>query len=579
MSERPGHLSALAAEPRAPAEFNAKILSALARWVAKHHGAAKLDELASSSAFRASEIDGATHWLSLGQVEHFNALARGLVSDDAAFLRACGEEFFESMGPVRLMVRALSVQQFFESAAKMSKQMLRASRFEVLESSRLTFGVRYTSDKAESRLLCLSRQAAFVYGPTMWGLPLAQLIENGCVANGDKCCEYQLSWFQRSRRTPVLAGFGVGALAALFIPATVHPWTAFALLPLFGAGAAHLFDLRRTSASNLRFANDVNAVLRTVGDDEAEARSEIVALNQRQREWIRVMEEQVQERTAALEGVVKSLDGIQETRVSSMKGFSHDLRNPLFVLRGNTQFLADTIKGGLQGDALRDMETAAAQIEVMLTKLMAVVTADTGLLKLAPVPVAVAPLVETFRRRLKALVHGREIKVTVFCSREAPDEIVVDPLVFDRVVDNILTNAAKYTDKGSILLEICGTPATSQRSPGESGPPASPGFLTLKLCDTGQGIPAAQVDRIFRPRPANEPAQRANSYGIGLSSVVRLLAQIGGRLDVMTKAGVGTTFWAHFPASPPSDEQSVVPDDNLESMIMRVVTIRKAEAL
>ncbi|MDB5220389.1 MAG: sensor histidine kinase, partial [Myxococcaceae bacterium] len=103
------------------------------------------------------------------------------------------------------------------------------------------------------------------------------------------------------------------------------------------------------------------------------------------------------------------------------------------------------------------------------------------------------------------------------------------------------------------------------------------GFLTLKLSDTGEGIPTDKVERIFRPRPANEPTS-AGSYGIGLSSAVRLLAQVGGRLDVMSKATVGTTFWAHFPVRQTSTVRPAAPgEDNLESMITRVVTIRKAE--
>jgi len=186
-----------------------------------------------------------------------------------------------------------------------------------------------------------------------------------------------------------------------------------------------------------------------------------------------------------------------------------------------------------------------------------------------------APLAETFRRRLKGLVHGRDIKVSVFCTREAPAEILIDPLVFDRVVSNFLTNAAKQTHGSRQHL------ARDQRHPtgvdaGNTKPLAA-GYFTLELSDTGQCIAAVQVDRIFRPRPAGETWNRLNSYGIGLSSVVRLLAQIGGRVAVKSKADVGTTFWVHFPAVPPPAQKPAVGEDNLESMITRVVTVRKAE--
>jgi signal transduction histidine kinase len=556
-------------------EYNAKILSSLAKWVGKHHGEKKLGEICLAAGFDASALEGSTHWLTLAQCERFCAETRQLVDDDDAFLEACGEQFFESMGPARFMVRALSTQQYFEAAAKMSKIMIRASRFEIVDSGSSTFHVRYVADRAESRLMCLSRQAAWINGPTMWGLPRAQLTESACIARGDACCEYHLKWFERGRFLPVVGGFAAGLGVAVLLGAFQQGIAAVAV-PLLGAAIGHVLELRRTSAKNLKFANELNDVLRRVGQDEVEARSEIVALHQRQREWIRLMEQQVTERTTALEQIVAGLDGLQQSRVSTIRGFSHDLRNPLFVVRGNTQFLRERIKEGEDGEALRDMETAASQIETMLSKLMEVATAETGFVKLTPKTVSVAPLTETFRRRLRALVHGRDIKISVFCTREAPEEIVIDPLVFDRVVDNLLTNAAKYTDRGSILLDISGTPPVVPIAGGGPAGASNVGFLTLKLSDTGQGIPAAQVDRIFRPRPANEPSQRKDSYGIGLSSAVRLLAQIGGRLDVMSKVGVGTTFWAHFPTQPP-DAKRVPMDDNLESIITRVVTIRKAE--
>lgn len=554
----------------ASADYSLRILWSLARWVDESKGSAALDAVAAAGGVRARDFDGSTVWVSHQQFEAILEKARELVDDDEAFGKACAYRFKESYGAFRYMIWALTPQRLYEAAIKMSKQLARAGAFETIKSARSSFTVRYRSKNPESRLMCVSRQVHWVLGPTMWNLPPAHLEERSCIARGDDCCEYDLKWFESWRILPVLVGLAIGiglAWAAQNVGSTWAFWLSF---PLLGASVGHVLELRRMHGVNIKLGQELNDVLRDLGQSEAETRSEIFALNQRQREWIRLMEQQVGERTTTLETIVEGLDSLQQSRVSSIRGFSHDLRNPLFVVRGNAQFLRERFSTGEEGEALQDMEVAAAQIETMLSRLMDVATHDPGFVKLAPKPIVVQPLAEVFRRRLRALIHGRDIKVSVFCTREAPDSIIIDPLVFDRIVDNLLTNASKYTHRGSILLELSGTP--------DLGKSDAPGFFTLKLSDTGEGIPADKVERIFRPRPADEPTS-ARSYGIGLSSVVRLLAQIGGRVDVMSKPSVGTTFWAHFPVRPPSTVRpAALGEDNLESMITRVVTIRKAES-
>jgi signal transduction histidine kinase len=557
------------------AELNLKILWSLARWIEDKEGAPKLEEIASAAGLRAAEMDSTTRWVEASKVERFLALSRPLVPDDHAFLEACGHRFHESFGAVRYMVWSLSEQQFFESAVKMSKMMVKNARFEQVLSKPGEFHVRYVSDRDESRLMCLSRQAAWVYGPTMWNMPRAQLVEKACIADGDPCCEYHIKWFARRRLLPIGAGLlgGVAlALALNVIEPLVPTWVAF---PLLGAALAYILELRRVQSTNLRLAEDMNRVLRELGQAEAEARSELTAFDAREREWTRLMEEQIAQRTTALERVVDGLEVLQSNRARTLKGFSHDLRNPLFVLKGNVQYLLERVRDvdllKEEKEALVDMEAATGQMEGMLGNLMEVAIQGPGQLKLAPKPIATAPLADLFRRRLRALVYGRDIKVTSFTTRDAPERITVDNLVFDRIVDNLLTNAAKYTRRGSIVIEIGGTPAP----PGPNGDGTS--YLTLKISDTGEGISQENIERIFRPRTSEEP-RRPNSYGVGLSSVVQLMAQIGGRIDVLSKIGSGSTFWAHFPEHPPDARSSAPPaNENLESIITRVVTIRKAE--
>lgn len=552
----------------ASADYSLRILWTLARWIEDTKGRAALEEVARIAGIQASDFDGSSVWISHEQLERILAQAYELAGDEATFKAAFHHRFKESFGAFRYMAWALSPQKICEQAAKMSNPTVtKVGTFEVLESTPSSFRLRYRSTKPESRLTCLSRQVPWALGPAMWDLPPAQLEEHACMARGNAYCEYALRWFEPSSVLPPLVGGLVGALAA--VPFVFHgEWGASVALPALFATLGYLVDVRKKSKANLAYASELNNVMRDLGAAEAETRAEIVGLHQRQRDWTRLMEQQVTERTKTLEKVVEGINGLQQNRASTIRGFSHDLRNPLFVVRGNAQYLRDRITEGEDGEAIRDMDVAAGQIEAMLSQLMEVATKDAGWVKLAPKPLQVAPMVDILRRRLKALVHGREIKVSVFSTRDAPEELVTDQLVFDRVVDNLLTNAAKYTDKGSILVEISGTPAAGD----------DPAFFTMKLSDTGRGIPPNKLESIFKPRSADEPPSGPNSYGVGLSSVVRLLAQVGGRIDVMSKVGVGTTVWAHLPLE--AREEKITPgEDSFDELISRVVRIRKAEGV
>ena len=563
-------------EAASAANYNLMLLAPVARYLRDVHGEEMYKRIVEDAGLLLADFDGKNRWISSLSFEKVLASVRALVSTEADFKDACAYKLVENYGPLRMVLLAATPAIVLNQACKTLHMVCRIGKQEVVSSDRTHLHMRITVAEGEpfSRENCLARQASCGALPTLWGLPVAQVREEACIAHGDDRCELHFTWFDQRRWVPILAG----ACFVALVFALLHRYLQLDIGPVLGAvvgaGLGYIYESRRAAGVNVKLSEETVGAFRVLAADEVAARRELVELTERQRQWTRLMEQQVTERTTTLERVVEGLDGLQQSRVTTIRGFSHDLRNPLFVVRGNTQFLRERFSDGEEGEALRDMEVAATQIETMLSKLMEVATAESGFVKLAPRPVAIGPLADTFRRRLKALVHGRDIKVSVFRTREAPDEIVIDPLVFDRVVDNILTNAAKYTDRGSILLEISGTPSPVAAP---SGAAPDVGFLTLKLSDTGQGIAGAQVERIFRPRPADEPPTRANSYGIGLSSVVRLLAQIGGRLDVMSKPNVGTTFWAHFPAKPPEQTRAV--EDNLESMITRVVTIRKAEGM
>lgn len=543
------------------ADYSLRILWSLARWVEDTKGDAAFAHFADVASLRTADFDASTRWITAVQMEALLAEGRRLAGTEEAFRLALTHRFKESYGAFKNMVWAVSLERMAAISVTMAnKVLMRTSHKETIYAGPGRFAFRYTTVHDESADMCLSRRMAWEQVPTLHGVPAARIVEPKCLARGDDCCEYHLTWVDNRALTSVLGGLAVGVGAAVvahhFDPSAV----AGAALVLFGAGAGYAADLRRVVRGSVAQATIASAELRKLGETEAETRSEIVALQQRQREWAARVE---QDRAETVARILGELDGVEKSRVTSLKGFSHDLRNPLFVVRANTRLLRETITEGEEAEILDDMTGATDQIESMLGRLMDLVTADAGVTKLASEELLVAPLADMLKRRLRALVHGRNIDVSVVANANAPRSVVVDRLVFDRVVDNLLTNAAKYTERGAIKIVLRGSRADE-----------APDGLMIEIADTGRGIPKSKIAEILRPRATGIPRAK-DSWGVGLSSAIRLLGQIGGGLEVSSEVDRGSTFRARFPARPPATSRV---DEDLDGLIASVVKVRTASS-
>jgi signal transduction histidine kinase len=540
----------------------------LTRYLREKHGTDVLERILTAAGLAVGDFDGKSRWTSLESFEAFLKGVREVAGSDEEFQRACIYRMSESYGVFRFAFRALSPLAVFLKAMSQFHLVSRVGRFEVLASGRTFLEYRHYSTKREDRLVCLSRQAQSSALPTMWGLPGARITERKCVAFGNDCCELKYQWYEHRRPLPMFIGALAGAAAAFALSlAGLGTLTLWLGLPILCGLVGYVLELRRSNKANLAIGEEMNEALVGLAAEDADARREVLALNQRQKEWTRVLEEQVAERTASVEAVVRRLQNIREDLQTNLRGVSHDLQSPLFLIRAlNESMLEDT--DGLSPELvenLKEQGKALVQMSAMFQDLMTLVRADAPLLRLAPQNVETEPLLDQLRRRVRALVIGREIRVSTLASRETPPRIETDLLLFDRVIDNLLTNAAKYTERGSIVIELDG----------------KPGFLTVKVSDTGRGIEEDDIRKIFEPDGSAKEARAKYSHGVGLSVVVKLLAQIGGKLEVMSLPGMGTTFWAHFPveistaAKEVAQKDERVRDDDHDSF-NKVVTIRRS---
>ncbi|MDD5310079.1 MAG: HAMP domain-containing sensor histidine kinase, partial [Deltaproteobacteria bacterium] len=491
------------------------------------------------------------------------------VGTDEEFQKACVYRFGESIGVFKFVFQAMSPLAVYNKAMAQMPLISRYSRFEVVASGRTFLEYKYFSTKKESRLTCLSRQAQGAVLPTLWGLPRARVVERKCLAFGDDCCELTYQWYEYRRLLPMLAGLAAGGAAGFGLSvlglSTVPLWLA---LPLIGGLVGYVLELRRTNKANLVIGEDMNKALVGLAGEDADARREVMALHQRQKEWTRMLEEQVAERTANMEDVVRKLQSMRESFQTNVRGMSHDLQSPLLVIHKMNEYMLDNAESLSPEfvDCLNEQRESLDKMSAMFKDLMSLLRAGAPLLRLAPQMLETEPLLDQLRRRIRALVIGREIRVSTLATRETPAKIETDRLLFDRVIDNLLTNAAKYTERGSIVIELDG----------------KPGFFTIKVSDTGRGIVEDDIRKIFEPGGSAQEARARYSHGVGLSVMVRLLAQIGGKLEVMSRPDMGTTFWAHFPVEISKAAKEVAPKDGSvrdddPDILNKVVTIHRSK--
>jgi RNA polymerase sigma factor (sigma-70 family) len=232
----------------------------------------------------------------------------------------------------------------------------------------------------------------------------------------------------------------------------------------------------------------------------------------------------------------RSMDRMAELdRMKSdfLSNISHELRTPLTVIAGVGRTLEQSwniLSEEERRDLLARSNANAATLDSMLTGLLDFGRLEAGHLDVKPMDVALRDLFDGVTDRLASLFRDQTVHLDV-------DEgltVTVDPLLFERVVENLLTNAAKYTPPGSRVR-------ISATSKGREA--------IVAVEDDGPGIPPDELchigERFFRGGHSNTRSTRGT--GLGLALVSEILDLHGTYLEVESKLGVGSRFSFRLP--------------------------------
>ncbi len=225
---------------------------------------------------------------------------------------------------------------------------------------------------------------------------------------------------------------------------------------------------------------------------------------------------------------------------------SHELRTPLNSIIGLARLLADP-GGGLDSEQLYQAELIRSTARTLLTlvnDLLDVAKAESGQFVVNPAEVSLPGLLATLRGLTRPMAEGKPVDVVV-SDEGAPATILTDEAALTAILRNLLSNAVKYTDRGEVRLSVR----------------TVPGRIEIEVSDTGTGIPAGQLERVFEEF-YQVPGNRRGGTGLGLPYARRLAALLGGELTLTSEAGQGTTAALSLPHGTPSVGTVVVADDD-----------------
>jgi PAS domain S-box-containing protein len=232
----------------------------------------------------------------------------------------------------------------------------------------------------------------------------------------------------------------------------------------------------------------------------------------------------------ALLAAKAEVERISQARAHFFSSASHDLRQPLQALRLFVDMLSVDLNGGKYQQKIDCAAKALTSAEALLHSLFDIARIESGAFAPALIEIDIPKLLAKLTAEFAPLAEAEGL---VFHARVSAVSLRSDPLMLERMLRNLIANAVRYTEQGSILL------ACRQRKEA----------VAIEVWDTGPGIAPEHHQAIWEDfyQVGNDARDSKLGLGLGLPIVAKLAEQLGYRLEMRSRLQVGTLFRVIIP--------------------------------
>ena len=237
----------------------------------------------------------------------------------------------------------------------------------------------------------------------------------------------------------------------------------------------------------------------------------------------------------------EELERVTESRTRLMRGFSHDVKNPLGAADGYAALLEEGIGGELSDAQRQSIQRIRRSLQMslrLINDLLELARAEAGQLDLEVQRLDVAELVREVAEDFRGQIDAAGLSLEVRASDPLPADS--EPTRVRQILSNLVSNAVKYTREGRVTLDACRRAGSDAPGPGE--------WIAVEVTDTGPGIPLEKRETIFQEFTRLDP-NAPHGAGVGLAISRRIARILGGDVTVASEVGRGSTFRLWLPAA------------------------------
>ena len=257
-----------------------------------------------------------------------------------------------------------------------------------------------------------------------------------------------------------------------------------------------------------------------------------------------------------LEAANEEIQRIMNQRERLLLTITHDIKAPAASISGFIDLMKDYVSNPQGIECLQNIKNSAAHLSHLVASLLDYHQLENGLMKVQPTSFSPAQLVaesvEGMRLRAeeKGLGISFECKIKGMGTSDSSDSPMkkeffrADAFRIRQILDNLVSNAIKYTDQGSVIIQ-------AQVSKVMGKP-----MLTLSVKDTGKGMTNEEKQKVFHAFTRLKSAQGIEGTGLGLSITQELVSLLGGEIILHSTQGKGSTFIVTIPIEPAPKEET-----------------------